>query len=170
MINYKSMVKKKIRQEKVFKYMALFEPQKEGGFTVTVPALPGCISEGNTFEEAVRNIKEAALLYLEDINKRNLNITQPLEIFTAPFEVAIGRKWFMKSPTVSGQQVLKALQKNGFVLISQKGSHLKVRRVDSGTGKTTLIIPNHKTLKRGTLSAIIKQPGLKAEKILEFLK
>ncbi|MEK7395907.1 MAG: type II toxin-antitoxin system HicB family antitoxin [Candidatus Poribacteria bacterium] len=37
-------------------YKALFEPQEEGGYTVTVPALPGCISEGDTYEEALANI------------------------------------------------------------------------------------------------------------------
>lgn len=50
----------------IYKYMAVFEPDKEvGGYTVTIPALPGCISEGDTFEEALSNIKEAAELYLE---------------------------------------------------------------------------------------------------------
>ncbi len=44
---------------------AVFEPAEEGGFTVYVPSLPGCISEGDTFEEAVENIKEAVGLYLE---------------------------------------------------------------------------------------------------------
>ena len=43
---------------------AVFEPAEEGGFTVYVPSLPGCISEGDTFEEAVENIKEAVELYL----------------------------------------------------------------------------------------------------------
>ena len=38
-------------------------PQKEGGFTVYIPSLPGCISEGNTREEALSNIKEALALY-----------------------------------------------------------------------------------------------------------
>jgi len=40
------------------------EPCEEGGFTVTVPALPGCISEGDTKEEALKNITEAILLHL----------------------------------------------------------------------------------------------------------
>ncbi len=41
------------------------EKSEEGGYTVTVPSLPGCISEGNTKEEAIKNIKEAIELYLE---------------------------------------------------------------------------------------------------------
>ena len=54
---------------------AVFEPVKEGGFTVYVPLLPGCISEGDTFGEAVENIKEAVELYLEtdDENINRLN-------------------------------------------------------------------------------------------------
>jgi predicted RNase H-like HicB family nuclease len=42
-----------------------FEPSDEGGYTVYVPALPGCISEGNTLEEARHNVREAIQLYLE---------------------------------------------------------------------------------------------------------
>jgi predicted RNase H-like HicB family nuclease len=54
------------------KLKIVLEPCEEGGFTVYVPALPGCISEGCTREEALSNIKEAIALYLEpcedDIN------------------------------------------------------------------------------------------------------
>ncbi|KAF0242682.1 MAG: hypothetical protein FD180_3783 [Planctomycetota bacterium] len=39
--------------------------EEEGGYTVMVPSLPGCISEGDTFEEAFANIKEAMDLYIE---------------------------------------------------------------------------------------------------------
>ncbi|OGZ78767.1 MAG: antitoxin HicB [Candidatus Staskawiczbacteria bacterium RIFOXYA2_FULL_32_7] len=42
----------------------VLEKQEEGGYTAYVPALPGCISEGDTKEEAINNIKEAILLYL----------------------------------------------------------------------------------------------------------
>ena len=41
------------------------EPAEEGGYTVYIPGLPGCISEGDTFEEAIENIKETVELYLE---------------------------------------------------------------------------------------------------------
>ncbi|PJF38092.1 MAG: HicB family protein, partial [Phototrophicales bacterium] len=49
------------------KVQVLLEPSEEGGYTVIVPTLPGCISEGNTKEEAIENIKEAIELYLEPV-------------------------------------------------------------------------------------------------------
>jgi predicted RNase H-like HicB family nuclease len=48
----------------------ILEEQEEGGYTAYVPALPGCVSEGDNLEEAIKNIKEAILLYL-DINEIN---------------------------------------------------------------------------------------------------
>jgi predicted RNase H-like HicB family nuclease len=44
------------------------DPSDEGGFTVYAPSLPGCISEGNSEEEALSNIKEAIELYLEPVD------------------------------------------------------------------------------------------------------
>ena len=46
----------------------IMEPSDEGGYTVIVPALPGCISEGNTKAEALKNVHEAIELYLEPID------------------------------------------------------------------------------------------------------
>jgi len=45
----------------------LLEPSEDGGYTVIVPSLQGCISEGKNREEALKNIKEAIALYLEPI-------------------------------------------------------------------------------------------------------
>jgi len=45
----------------------VLEPSEEGGYTVYVPSLPGCISEGDTREQALANIREAIELYLEPI-------------------------------------------------------------------------------------------------------
>jgi predicted RNase H-like HicB family nuclease len=47
------------------KFQVVLEPSDEGGFTAYVPSLPGCISEGDTREEALANIAEAIQLYLE---------------------------------------------------------------------------------------------------------
>jgi predicted RNase H-like HicB family nuclease len=49
------------------KLAVILEPSEEGGYTVRVPSLPGCISEGDTRDEALRNIQEAIELYLEPI-------------------------------------------------------------------------------------------------------
>ena len=49
------------------KLLVMLESSDEGGYTVTVPALPGCISEGDTKDEALRNIREAIELYLEPV-------------------------------------------------------------------------------------------------------
>jgi predicted RNase H-like HicB family nuclease len=48
----------------------VFEPQEEGGYTAYVPDLPGCISEGDTLEEATAMIQEAMALYLESRQER----------------------------------------------------------------------------------------------------
>ena len=45
----------------------MLEPSEDGGYTVTVPSLPGCISEGETREEALANIREAIQLYLDPV-------------------------------------------------------------------------------------------------------
>ncbi len=45
----------------------VLEPGEDGGYTVTVPSLPGCISEGDTRDEALANIREAIELYLEAV-------------------------------------------------------------------------------------------------------
>ncbi|MBG1266681.1 type II toxin-antitoxin system HicB family antitoxin [Nostoc sp. WHI] len=47
----------------------VLEPSDEGGYTVFVPTLPGCISEGETIDEAVENIREAIKLYLEPLEE-----------------------------------------------------------------------------------------------------
>ena len=49
------------------KFKVVLEPSEEGGYTVYVPSLPGCISEGDDKEEALKNIREAIELYLEPV-------------------------------------------------------------------------------------------------------
>ncbi len=54
----------------------ILEPQEEGGYTVYIPSLPGCVSQGETVEEAMQNIKEAAELYIESIKSRALPLVK----------------------------------------------------------------------------------------------
>jgi antitoxin HicB len=57
---------KKVSQ-KILRYTAIFEPAQEGGYVVSVPALPGCVTEGDTFEEAMEMVKDAISLYIESL-------------------------------------------------------------------------------------------------------
>lgn len=53
----------------------VLEPSDEGGYTIYVPSLPGCISEGETIDEALENIQEAIELYLEPL-EAELTLTE----------------------------------------------------------------------------------------------
>lgn len=53
------------------KYRVLIEPDEDGVFVAQVPSLPGCISQGQTREQAIENIKEAIALYLESLEAHN---------------------------------------------------------------------------------------------------
>lgn len=57
----------------LFTFNVIFEQEEDGGYSVCVPALPGCLSQGDTFEEAVKNIKEAISLFLEETPKKERN-------------------------------------------------------------------------------------------------
>lgn len=75
----------------VYQYTAIFEPdEKTGGFTVTIPSLSGCISEGDTFEEALQNIQEAASLYIEVMKKRKAGVPREERgVVIAPVEIRV---------------------------------------------------------------------------------
>ena len=62
-------------------YDVVFEEAEEGGYTVFVPSLPGCISEGDTFEEAKDNITEAIEAYLESIAKEGKEVVEERKNF-----------------------------------------------------------------------------------------
>lgn len=59
------------------KFNVVLEPAEEGGFNVSVPALDGCFTEGDTEEEALKNAAEAILCYLEGLEKVNQIMSKP---------------------------------------------------------------------------------------------
>lgn len=69
----------KARIAKVLKYTVVFEPQEESGYVASVPALPGCMSQGETFEEAVRMIKDAISGYIFVLKKQGEDIPKESE-------------------------------------------------------------------------------------------
>jgi predicted RNase H-like HicB family nuclease len=54
----------------MYSYKLHIIKEKEGGYTVSVPALPGCITYGDDWDEAVSMAKEAISLYIEDLQER----------------------------------------------------------------------------------------------------
>ena len=60
-----TMMPRKIAR--AFSYSVFYEQAAEGGFVASVPALPGCHTQGETLEETERNVKEAIALYLESL-------------------------------------------------------------------------------------------------------
>ena len=78
---------KKIKKE-VLAFNAVFLEEADGGYSMSVPALPGCFSQGDTFEKAAENIKEAIALYLEgERGEKELARSRPKREFMAPVEL-----------------------------------------------------------------------------------
>lgn len=68
-------------------------------------------------------------------------------------------------PHISGSEAIRALQKLGFTVIRQKGSHVVMRRDSTGC-----VVPDHKELKVGTLSGLLRQAGVSHEEFMAALK
>jgi predicted RNA binding protein YcfA (HicA-like mRNA interferase family) len=71
-----------------------------------------------------------------------------------------------KLPAISGSECVKALQKNGFEILRQRGSHIIMRRNEPFR---IVSVPNHKQLKKGTLRSIIRKTGLTVDEFINLL-
>jgi len=69
-----------------------------------------------------------------------------------------------KLPSVSGKKVIKALEKLGFIVVRQKGSHVILQRESN-----MLTVPLHDPIKKSTLNTILKQADVSLEELLEYL-
>jgi predicted RNase H-like HicB family nuclease len=71
---------------KTYSFSIIFEPEDEGGFSVHCPALPGCVSQGESYEEALTNIRESIKGYVKSLTHDGLpvpeeTVSQEIEIF-----------------------------------------------------------------------------------------
>lgn len=62
-----------------------------------------------------------------------------------------------KLKRLSGKEIISILNKFGFAIFTQRGSHIKLKRIGSAGDKQTLTIPSHDELDVGTLRAIVRQ-------------
>ena len=65
---------KNLKNKKIFDYPAIFEPAIEGGYNVSFPNFPGCVTFGKTFEEAKKYAREVLELWLEEMVSQNQKI------------------------------------------------------------------------------------------------
>ena len=72
-----------------------------------------------------------------------------------------------KLPVLSGKELAKTFSKLGYFIDHQTGSHFILRQKQ--VPHRRLVIPNHSTLAKGTLSAIIKESGITREQLLDML-
>ena len=70
------------------------------------------------------------------------------------------------SKTFSGRQLVKALRRSGFVIDHQKGSHIFLHNLERNI---SVVVPNHKEIKKGTLNNIIKKAGLTVEDLKKLV-
>jgi len=73
-----------------------------------------------------------------------------------------------KLPVVSGRQVVKVLQRVGYQVVRQRGSHIRLRD-DSNPKHLPVTVPDHKTIKPGLLRKILRDADLTVERLLELL-
>ena len=67
-------------------------------------------------------------------------------------------------PTLSGGDVIRGLERQGFSRVGQRGSHVKLRRA-----ATTVIVPDHREIRKGTLAAILRQAGIGIDALMKGL-
>ncbi|OHA01084.1 MAG: hypothetical protein A3C11_01150 [Candidatus Sungbacteria bacterium RIFCSPHIGHO2_02_FULL_49_12] len=68
-------------QKTIHSYSVFYETARGGGYVAYVPTLPGCHTQGETLEEAEKNIREAVELYLESMTLHNESIPQESKSF-----------------------------------------------------------------------------------------
>ncbi len=69
-------------------------------------------------------------------------------------------------PVVSGRRLIRALEVEGWEVVRQRGSHVRLRNEQA---RSALVIPVHKELKKGTLARILREAGLRAEDLRQLL-
>jgi len=70
-------------------------------------------------------------------------------------------------PVLSATQVVKSLERLGFIKITQKGSHLKLKKQNNDT--KIVIVPLHKEIAKGTLKSILEQAGISLDELINHI-
>ena len=77
----------KNKSTNILSYSIIYQEDLEGGYVAYAPTLPGCHTQGETIEEAEKNIKEAILLYLESLMSHNEKVPEEPRILQGKVEI-----------------------------------------------------------------------------------
>ncbi len=70
-----------------------------------------------------------------------------------------------RQPVVSGKGLIRALERHGWTVVRQRGSHVRLKKEGR---RTALVVPLHKEIRRGTLAGILRDAGLTADELREL--
>jgi antitoxin HicB len=111
-------------------YQVVLTPEEEGGYSVTVPALPGCTSQGESRAEALEMIREAIELYLESLASPRRSDSRP-----GRDRASDSRRVTPRLPAVTPRQAARALERCGWNWIASRGAI-----TSSGTRSTDIAL------------------------------
>ena len=78
------------------RFVVLLTPDEDGGYVAECPAIPGCISEGDTLEQALENIRDAITACLETMVKHGWEMPKETDVIVATVEVPLPEKVAVK--------------------------------------------------------------------------
>lgn len=84
-----SYIKTMASNKKVYSYSVFYEADSKGGYVAFVPALPGCHSQGETLDEAEKNIKEAVEIFLESLVAHSESIPEETKSYQGTIRVPL---------------------------------------------------------------------------------
>lgn len=151
---------------------------EDGYWIAECPSLQGCISQGKTKDEAISNIKQAIHRYISVLADDGLYVPEDrCDVFV------IDTEGMDNLPLLSGQECAKLLTDGGFYVVERPGStscgpkQFNLRRLNQihiilrhDRPFRQITVPDHETLDRRTLQAIIRQVGLSADDLAKILQ
>ncbi len=130
-------------------FKVILERDEDGIYVARVPELPGCVSDGKTKKEALKNIREAIEGYIETLHAEGWPLPKVISEETVTVDI---KSLSAKLPVLSSTDVVKAFAKIDYVFARQRGSHIIL--VNRETRKIA-VIPKRKEIPKGTLRVII---------------
>ena len=130
----------------------ILRKEREGGYFVENLALEGCYSQGETVEEALKNIREEHYCVWRMRGSQKWSLKTSVSTWSR-------YKSMPKFPRLSVAEMIRILEHKGYIQVRTKGSHVRLYPPEYSAAKK-ITVPLHGELKVGTLLSIMKAAGL----------